>query len=416
MAQPLARGALDNTLAQTAFAWLEGGSPQFVERDARGAFEDFVDAYVYVGERLFPTPADVVTGDGVHEPLITLWQDGATHVRRAASVSAPGDDDERQWQRFVGSIGSASERWSHWTRFQWTQRIVPASKARFGPREEWKADVVAALERVREAAGGRILTTPAPVSADASMIQALVERLSSDLAALPRIDPEYEDLARRERVSTSQLACAYAWSWFRRGACYSAIRSDGVSARFHVLRDAAVPPIGSQEWTLSSERPVPWGEVVAQCVEDGVVERDSIEFARFMRELRRIVQASLGTNPSGDFADCLRRARAETGETRQRLTTRAIGLALVEAKCPPKLKEDQVRRRVVEAAARAAEVGVSGRAPLFAPFAYEFVSLALHSSTARAAEYRWRARRSSGRVWKVFRKNPEEVFEIPARP
>lgn len=381
MVDPLVDGALDNTLGQSAYGWFKNPIDPLLDRQAPAAFRDFVDAYVHVRSRHVPLPHGTTTDNRVHEPFITLWQEGATHITHAAPLEAQ-IERSALWERFQHSVRVDPVSWSKWIRFQWTPAIVPAFMTRV---PDWKEQLRAALEEVG----------PAAEKVDGS-IQRLVKYLQSDFdEGSLNLDHEYRAFASEARTTIEVVACAYGWNWFCRGASYRG-RTHGMSVRFHDLRECAVV---SPNDVISKPCDLPvslsWGHILASCIEKELIKRDSQYFCEALKKIRDTVQGD------PEYKNHLVESEsAVTVEGRDNHLKSAAARALIRTGTPPLFREatfrGQLRDGVIEFASHTSGLG----APL-GKIVYQTVDLFI-GNKARASEYWVRERFAQSSLWKVF--------------
>lgn len=396
---PLANGALDNTLGQSAFSWFESPKNQSLDANAEQSFCDFADAYIHVRRRHVALPGRALTGQAVIEPFISLWQEDAQRLALASDETLFLPQDE-VWSRFLSSLSVQRSEWVSWLRFQWTPQVFAAFRERV---IDWDRQLENALLRVgpaaRQAACGNFdvaLRSESASPLDArDAVAAFVEYLAPRLEA-SQVDGAYKAFAIVVREPLAIVAVAYAWNWFLRGARYAGI-ANGMAVRFHNLRAAVVAERPSEVHRRPIDWAIDWGTILKNGLAEGVIERKSGSFCDLLRAIRRSVQEDTV------YAEFLARSDSEKGRERLWWRQNAVGRALIDAGVCAPFSDHTVRGTVLNESARAV---VERLMPTQLAFmlkpTYEIVKLVVNSPTARRVEYRIRERFLNKSLWKVF--------------
>ncbi|MCK6691670.1 MAG: hypothetical protein L6Q97_06155 [Thermoanaerobaculia bacterium] len=278
------RRAIDNTLPQTAYAYFKNPEDPFLEPNSRDVFMDFVNNFINTPHPVVPVPGNTSHVYEVEEPFIDLWQSQAEIYRGAALSTAESAED--LLLRFVRTLKDKPSRlhWSVWIRFQWTKEIVAAYTSRV---TNWGQDFKDALLTIQ-----RFQQDNPDLLGPSGYIELLKKQIGKDFKKLnPHPDRRYKQFAFEHDVKIEEVAAAYAFSWYKRGASYVDRIGDSMIL-FHELRDSAgkrasdvvsAPQNGQYELKK-------WGEILNDFLDNKLIERDKERIKDALCLMRDTVQ------------------------------------------------------------------------------------------------------------------------------
>jgi hypothetical protein len=220
---PSAR-VLDNSIPISAWGFYDNPHAPYLERYAEYAFRDFVDAYVNTPVRMYllPNALPVTPEHGapdLHEPLVRLWQDGATLLPAADPVLPQVTAEHLVWD--FGFRLRYPSLWVGWIACQFQPRI---DEGFFFRVPDWQEKFDQVTGEIR-----RLLAT--------KELRPFVRQLRQAISQQP-FHHHFREFMAIRHIDPITLATARAYDWFRRGYSYAGLTA-GYATLFHPLRQAA---------------------------------------------------------------------------------------------------------------------------------------------------------------------------------
>ncbi len=323
--------AIDNTIPQTAFAYFWNPQNPILEDNAKQHFIDFTNLYINTQKRVIPIPAKTRHHFAVDEPFIQLWQDDAVFIEEAAKPdNRTVITSSELVEKFVDALyrNESKAQWAKWIRFQWSPEIVRAYKSRV---EYWVVDFDEALEDIKQYKEN-LESVIEFDSAYGGLGQKIDESFDS---FVPDLEYRLYADSKNERLLIRDVAIAYAFSWFKRGASYRdkayAIES---SFFFHDLRNQAALSSGDKCSFVANQEDFLWGDILNDLLQMGIVSKHT--FLDAIVKIRETVQND------GDCKFCVEKF-IESGKTDEKYLKQTIRLALQGSGMPEEYKSSSVK-------------------------------------------------------------------------